>query len=103
VQHSAVDSQSRSCDVISGGVVGKEKYSVGNIAVLAQALHRDHPIPEHVQLRGDQNVSVADLTKFLGPRLARYKHPKDLVLVDHLFRNAAGKVLKTVLREKFDS
>ena len=32
--------------------------------------------------------------------LAKYKIPKSVVFVDRLPRNAAGKVLKTVLREK---
>ncbi|HET7742391.1 MAG TPA: long-chain fatty acid--CoA ligase, partial [Mycobacterium sp.] len=34
-------------------------------------------------------------------RLARYKHPKVLEIVDALPRNPAGKVLKTELRERF--
>jgi fatty-acyl-CoA synthase len=34
-------------------------------------------------------------------RLARYKHPKALEVVDALPRNPAGKVLKTQLRASF--
>ncbi len=37
-------------------------------------------------------------TEFLNERLARYKHPKALEIVDALPRNPAGKVLKTELR-----
>lgn len=33
-------------------------------------------------------------------RLARYKHPKDIVVVEALPRNASGKVVKGELREK---
>jgi fatty-acyl-CoA synthase len=35
--------------------------------------------------------------------LARYKHPKTLVIVDALPRNPAGKVLKTELRARFSA
>ena len=48
-----------------------------------------------------QPVSLADLSGFLDERLARYKHPKALEIVDALPRNPAGKVLKTQLRVRF--
>jgi len=34
-------------------------------------------------------------------RLAAYKHPREVVVTDALPRNAMGKVLKYVLRERF--
>ena len=37
----------------------------------------------------------------LGASLARYKQPKELVVLDALPRNAMGKVQKNVLRERF--
>ena len=43
--------------------------------------------------------SSTDLDEFLTERLARYKHPKALEIVDALPRNPAGKVLKTELRD----
>ena len=45
--------------------------------------------------------TLADLDEFLTERLARYKHPKALEVVDALPRNPAGKVLKTELRARF--
>jgi len=33
--------------------------------------------------------------------VARYKLPKDVVIVDALPRTASGKVIKTELRERF--
>ncbi|KUI24318.1 long-chain fatty acid--CoA ligase [Mycobacterium sp. IS-1742] len=46
-------------------------------------------------------LSLADLDAFLTERLARYKHPKALEIVDALPRNPAGKVLKTELRQRY--
>ena len=46
---------------------------------------------------------LSDLDEFLADRLARYKHPKALEVVEALPRNPAGKVLKTELRSRFGS
>lgn len=47
------------------------------------------------------SLEPADLNDFLTARLARYKHPKAVEVVDVLPRNPAGKVLKTELRARF--
>ncbi len=45
--------------------------------------------------------SVADLAHFLGERaVARFKFPEHVVIVDEIPKNAAGKVLKALLRER---
>jgi fatty-acyl-CoA synthase len=49
-----------------------------------------------------QDLTLEDLTGFLDERLARYKQPKALEIVDALPRNPAGKVLKNQLRTRFD-
>ncbi len=49
--------------------------------------------------RPGSEVTLDDLTEFLDGRLARYKFPKQLVIVEALPRNAGGKVLKTELRQ----
>ena len=46
-------------------------------------------------------LELLELTEFLTERLARYKHPKALEVLDALPRNPAGKVLKTELRARF--
>jgi fatty-acyl-CoA synthase len=48
-------------------------------------------------------IVLSDLEEFLKERLARYKHPKALEIVEALPRNPAGKVLKTELRTRFGS
>ena len=47
------------------------------------------------------DLDLDDVEQFLTERLARYKHPKALEIVDALPRNPAGKVLKTELRARF--
>jgi fatty-acyl-CoA synthase len=48
-----------------------------------------------------ENVDVAALHDFLETRLARYKHPKSIEIIDELPRNASGKVDKPDLRSRF--
>jgi fatty-acyl-CoA synthase len=53
-----------------------------------------------VVLKGGEKLSQEDIFHHLKSRLAKFKIPKYVVFMDQLPRNAAGKVLKTVLREK---
>jgi malonyl-CoA/methylmalonyl-CoA synthetase len=41
------------------------------------------------------------IARALRPALARYKHPRDLLIVDELPRNTMGKVQKNVLRDRY--
>ncbi|MEO5663061.1 MAG: FadD3 family acyl-CoA ligase [Nocardioides sp.] len=45
-------------------------------------------------------LSVGDVADFLRQRVANFKMPRDVVFIDQLPRNAAGKVLKDELRSK---
>ncbi|WP_059015057.1 fatty-acid--CoA ligase FadD5 [Mycobacterium sp. M26] len=66
---------------------------------------RPHPkwgeVPVAVAAISAAELALADLDDFLNERLARYKHPKAIEIVDALPRNPAGKVLKTELRIRF--
>jgi fatty-acyl-CoA synthase len=53
-----------------------------------------------VVFRPGQALDLAELVAFLEPNLARFKLPKDLVVIDALPRNAGGKVVKPALRER---
>jgi acyl-CoA synthetase (AMP-forming)/AMP-acid ligase II len=55
-----------------------------------------------VAIAGDVAPTLDELREFVEGRLARYKRPRQLEIVDSLPRNAAGKVLKTELRARFD-
>ncbi|RUV41758.1 MULTISPECIES: malonyl-CoA synthase [unclassified Mesorhizobium] len=46
-------------------------------------------------------ISAADIADAIAGRLAKYKHPKQVIFVDELPRNTMGKVQKNVLREAF--
>jgi len=56
-----------------------------------------------VVLKAGAGLSEADVLDCVRPRLARYKLPKRILLVDALPRNTMGKVQKNVLRTTYDS
>ncbi|WHY75475.1 o-succinylbenzoate--CoA ligase [Neobacillus sp. WH10] len=47
-----------------------------------------------------QPMSALDVETFLNGKIAKFKIPKKIEIVDALPRNATGKILKTVLRQK---
>jgi fatty-acyl-CoA synthase len=53
-----------------------------------------------VVLRDGATATPAEILAFLDGRLARYKIPRAVVLVDTLARNASGKLLRHKLRER---
>jgi fatty-acyl-CoA synthase len=71
------------------------------VAVIGRPDDRWGEVPIAVAAVAESGLDVADLDEFLTERLARYKHPKGLEIVDALPRNPAGKVLKTELRARF--
>ena len=54
-----------------------------------------------VALRPGRAATADDLITHSRSQLAKYKTPKGVAFVDALPRNAAGKVLKRELRERF--
>jgi long-chain acyl-CoA synthetase len=52
-----------------------------------------------VVLKPGTRLTLQDLTAFCEGRLAAYKIPKTMAVIDALPRNAGGKVLKTALRD----
>jgi fatty-acyl-CoA synthase len=71
------------------------------VAVIGRADEKWGEVPVAVAAVSEAGLQLADLTEFLNDRLARYKHPKALEIVDALPRNPAGKVVKTELRVRF--
>ncbi|MEU1149289.1 acyl-CoA synthetase [Streptomyces sp. NPDC005863] len=54
-----------------------------------------------VVVRGDKELTEADLIAHARAELAHFKAPKRVLFVDELPRNASGKILKRELRDRF--
>ncbi|MHB1127499.1 MAG: o-succinylbenzoate--CoA ligase [Bacillota bacterium] len=55
-----------------------------------------------VAVKPGESISESEVIDFCEDKLARFKIPKQVQFVDHLPRNATGKVLKTQLRAVFN-
>ncbi|ORA15220.1 MULTISPECIES: fatty-acid--CoA ligase FadD5 [Mycobacterium avium complex (MAC)] len=75
--------------------------SIVEVAVIGRAHKKWGEVPIAVAAVTGDNLTLEELDEFLTERLARYKHPKALEIVDALPRNPAGKVLKTELRVRY--
>ncbi|MGX9789091.1 fatty-acid--CoA ligase FadD5 [Mycobacterium sp. MMS18-G62] len=75
--------------------------AIVEVAVIGRPDEKWGEVPVAIAAVTESNLSLDDLDGFLTERLARYKHPKALEIVDALPRNPAGKVLKTELRARF--
>lgn len=75
-------------DVGEVGVIGipDEKWGESVRAVVV-------PLP-------GKTLTLEDITEFCEGKLAKYKVPKSVVIVDELPRNPSGKILKRLLREQ---
>ncbi|WP_305093597.1 fatty-acid--CoA ligase FadD5 [Prescottella sp. R16] len=73
--------------VLEAAVIGRADPQWGEIPVAVVALRPDAG-----------GLTLDELQQFLGTQLARYKHPKALLCVEALPRNASGKVVKGELR-----
>jgi fatty-acyl-CoA synthase len=71
------------------------------VAVIGRPHEKWGELPVAVAAVAQNTLTLEDLDEFLTERLARYKHPKGLEIVDALPRNPAGKVLKTELRTRY--
>ncbi|MGB8406922.1 MAG: fatty-acid--CoA ligase FadD5 [Mycobacterium sp.] len=79
--------------IVEVAVIGRPDDKWGEVPVAVVALAE----PSTTAL------TLSDLQGFLADRLARYKHPKSVEIVDTLPRNPSGKVLKTELRIRYGS
>lgn len=76
--------------IVEAAVVGRPDAKWGEVPVAIVATAPGSAV----------DLTIEELSSFLNDRLARYKHPKDIVVVEALPRNASGKVVKGELREK---
>ncbi len=80
--------------IVEVAVIGRAHEKWGEVPIAVAAVAAD---------ASQNKLSLEDLDEFLTERLARYKHPKGLEIVDALPRNPAGKVLKTELRVRYSA
>ncbi|MEZ0365583.1 fatty-acid--CoA ligase FadD5 [Mycobacterium sp. pUA109] len=78
--------------IVEVAVIGRADEKWGEVPIAVAAVATDDT---------QRPLRIEDLDDFLTERLARYKHPKGLEIVDALPRNPAGKVLKTELRVQY--
>jgi len=74
-------------DIAEVGVVGLEDETWGQVPAA------------FVVLKEDKSLRLPDLVEFCRTRLARYKTPKALYVLNTLPRNASGKLLRKNLRQ----
>ena len=77
--------------------------SIGEAAVIGRPHPKWGEVPVAIlaSVPSATELTLENVQEFLGERLARYKHPRAIEVVDALPRNPAGKVLKTELRSRF--
>jgi len=78
-----------------------EHPAIAEVAVVGTADERwgETPVAFVVAVPGAV-VRPQELIAFCASRLARFKHPARIVAMDELPRNASGKILKRILRER---
>jgi fatty-acyl-CoA synthase len=76
---------------------------IADVAIIGARHERWGETPVAVVVAADpgQPPTLESVTEFTRDRLASYKKPTSLVVVDELPRNAAGKVLKHELRDRY--
>ncbi|WP_127781940.1 fatty-acid--CoA ligase FadD5 [Rhodococcus sp. X156] len=78
-----------------------EHPQIAEVAVIGRPDERWGEVPVAVAAVTGGELTITELSAWLDTRLARFKHPKDLVVVDALPRNASGKVVKGELRSAY--
>jgi acyl-CoA synthetase (AMP-forming)/AMP-acid ligase II len=69
-------------------------------AVVGRAVPGNEEVVAFVQLRPGAATTAADLASFAAGRLAPYKRPAEIVLLDALPTNPTGKILKQQLAQQ---
>ncbi len=94
--------------VISGGeniypaeleAVLHEHAAIRDAVVVGRADARWGEVPVAVVVRKDASLTESDVLALFEGRLARFKHPRGVIFMDELPRNAMGKVLRYRLRD----
>ncbi|WP_067901253.1 fatty-acid--CoA ligase FadD5 [Nocardia vaccinii] len=91
------------CAEVENVLYGHPKISEAAVIGRAHEKWGEVPVAVVVLADGAGELTLAELGPHLNENLARFKHPKDLVIVGELPRNASGKVVKPELRKAYGS
>ena len=91
------------CAEVENVLFGHEKIAEAAIIGRADEKWGEVPVAVVVLAPGADDLTLSELEPYLNENLARFKHPKDLVIIDELPRNAGGKVVKPRLRDAYGS
>ena len=79
-----------------------EHPAIAEVAVIGAADERwGERVVVIAVLKPGTALDLAQLLEFAGPKLARYKLPRELHQVEAMPRNSNGKIVKTELRQRF--
>jgi fatty-acyl-CoA synthase len=78
-----------------------EHPAVSDVAVVGMPDAKWGETPVAWVVTEDAELSLEDLLDFMKDRLAKYKRPTKLIVIDALPRGATGKILKRELRTQF--
>ncbi len=91
------------CAEVENVLFGHEKIAEAAIIGRAHEKWGEVPVAVVVLAEGVDDLTLAELEPYLNENLARFKQPKDMVIIDELPRNAGGKVVKPTLRKAYGS
>ena len=97
--------------IISGGEniypaeiesVGLEHPAIAAIAVVGKPdpVWGETPVAV-IELESEQSLDQSEFLSFLKEKIAKFKQPKELVILDALPRNGMGKIEKSAIRKMF--
>lgn len=91
------------CAEVENVLFGHPKIAEAAVIGRAHEKWGEVPVAVVVLAEGVDDLTLDEMTPYLNENLARFKQPKDLVLIDELPRNAGGKVVKPKLRDAYGS
>ncbi|MGC4960065.1 fatty-acid--CoA ligase FadD5 [Gordonia sp. DT101] len=91
------------CAEVENALYGHPKIAEAAVIGRADQKWGEVPVAVVVLAEGTDDLTLAELEPYLNENLARFKHPKEMVIVDVLPRNAGGKVVKPALRSSYGS
>ncbi|WP_143965515.1 fatty-acid--CoA ligase FadD5 [Gordonia zhaorongruii] len=91
------------CAEVENVLYGHPQITEAAVIGRADAKWGEVPVAIVVAAEGSADLTIDDVVPYLNENLARFKHPKDLIVVEELPRNAGGKVVKPRLRDEYGS